>query len=127
MLALRLFFLAILFAMLALTSWASWHTPIFSIPREVFTHPWFLATLADAYFAFLSFYLWVAWKETSAAARLLWLIAIIALGNLAMSIYVLVESFRVASIDELVTRRKPGRVALPALLAALGVLVYFLA
>ena len=128
--ALRLLFVVVIASMLAVTTWASLHTPIFSIPREVFTHPWFIATLFDAYWAFIAFYVWVAWKEQSAAARIGWFVAIIALGNIAMAAYLLRELFKVPAagpLDPVFTRRNPGSVLLPVLLGAAGVGVYLLA
>mgnify|MGYP003339720121 FL=1 len=128
--ALRVLFLVVIASMLAVTTWASLHTPIFAIPREVFTHPWFIATLFDAYWAFIAFYVWVAWKEQSAAARVGWFIAIIALGNIAMAAYLLRELFTVPAagpLDPVFTRRNPGSVLLPVLLAVAGVGVYLLA
>ena len=128
--ALRVLFAVVIASMLAVTTWASLHTPIFSIPREVFTHPWFIATLFDAYWAFIAFYVWVAWKEQSAAARVGWFVAIIALGNIAMAAYLLRELFAVPAagpLDPVFTRRNPGNVLLPVLLAAAGVGVYLLA
>lgn len=55
------------------------------------THPWFVATLFDAYFGFLWFWLWVAYKERSWPARLVWLALILMLGNMAMAAYVLIR------------------------------------
>ena len=127
---LRALFVVVIASMLAVTTWASLHTPIFSIPREVFTHPWFIATLFDAYWAFIAFYVWVAWKEQSAAARIGWFVAIIALGNIAMAVYMLRELFAVPAggpLDPVFTRRNPGSVLLPVLLGAAGVGVYLLA
>jgi len=127
---LRALFILVIASMLAVTTWASLHTPIFSIPRDVFTHPWFIATLFDAYWAFIAFYVWVAWKEQSAAARIGWFVAIIALGNIAMAVYMLRELFAVPSngpLDPVFTRRNPGSVLLPVLLGAAGVGVYLLA
>jgi predicted permease len=83
---------------------ALWNTP-----RAVATHPWFIATLFDTYFAFLTFYVWVAYKETSNLARVLWLLAILALGNIAMAAYMLGQLFRLpadAKIEQLLLRRK---------------------
>ena len=128
--ALRVLFLVVIASMLAVTTWASLHTPIFAIPREVFTHPWFIATLFDAYWAFIAFYIWVAWKEQSAAARVGWFIAIIALGNIAMAAYLLRELFAVPAdgpLDPVFMRRNPGSVLLPVLLGVAGVGVYLLA
>ena len=127
---LRVLFLVVIASMLAVTTWASLHTPIFSIPREVFTHPWFIASLFDAYWAFIAFYVWVAWKEQSAAARIGWFVAIIALGNIAMAVYMLRELFAVPAdgpLDPVFTRRNAGSVLLPVLLGAAGVGVYLLA
>lgn len=127
---LRLLFIAVLGAMLWVTSWASFQVSILAIPRDVFTHPWFIATLFDAYFGFLTFYVWQAWKEQSLAARVLWFINVMLLGNLAMAIYVLVELFRIkesSQIAEVITRRNPGRLPLPSALFAASVGIYLLA
>lgn len=127
---LRALFVLVFASMLAVTTWASLHTPLFEIPREVLRHPWFIATLVDAYWAFIAFYVWVAWKEQSLAARVLWFIAIVALGNLAMAAYLLRELFRVPAsgpIDPVFTRRNPGDALLPGAFTAAGVAVYLLA
>lgn len=55
------------------------------------THPWFVATLFDAYFGFLWFWAWIAYKETSNLARGLWLLGVLALGNMAMATYMLLQ------------------------------------
>ena len=126
---LRILFLTVIASMLAVTGWASSQCALFAIPRDVFTHPWFIATLFDAYWAFIAFYVWVAWKEQSTAARILWFVAIILWGNLAMATYMLIELFRIQKIDQLgdvFSTRRPGKLALPAGLAALGVAVYLL-
>ncbi|MCA8996636.1 MAG: DUF1475 family protein [Planctomycetaceae bacterium] len=81
---------AIFLAMLFLTVRASMVRPVWdngSLMRD----PWFVATLADAYFGFLTFSVWVAYKETGWVARVLWFIGIMLLGNFAMSAYVLRE------------------------------------
>jgi Protein of unknown function (DUF1475) len=127
---LRLLFIAVLGSMLWVTSWASFQVSILAIPREVFTHPWFIATLFDAYFGFLTFYVWQAWKEQSLAARVLWFVVIMLLGNLAMAIYMLVELFRIkenAQLVEVFSRRNPGRLALPGVLVAASIGIYLLA
>jgi hypothetical protein len=94
---LRTAFTVVLLSMLAVTTWAGNHTAIWSIPRDVYGHPWFVATLFDTYFAFLTFYVWVAYKETGTAARLLWLVAILLLGNIAMAAYLLRKLFQLPS------------------------------
>ena len=82
---LRFLFAAILATMLAGTVRASLAQALFDIPPEVYRNPWFQVTLLDAYFAFLTFYVWVAWKERSTAARALWLVAILLWGNFALA------------------------------------------
>ncbi len=74
----------------------SWITVTASLDRNVlragsglWPDPWFVATLLDAYFAFLTFFAWVAYKEISWAARGAWFVAIMLLGNFAMSGYLL--------------------------------------
>ncbi len=109
MLPLRLASAFVLVAMLAVTTWASSEVALWKMPREVATHPWFIATLFDTYFAFLTFYVWLAYKETSNPARVLWLLAILLLGNLAMATYLLRELFRLpanATMEDLLLRRK---------------------
>jgi hypothetical protein len=106
---LRIAFIIVLVSMLAVTSWASSIVALWNTPRAVATHPWFVATLFDTYFAFLTFWAWVAYKEVSAVARVGWLIAILLLGNIAMAIYMLIELFRLpttATMEQLLLRRK---------------------
>ena len=106
---LRIAFIGVLVAMLWVTSWASMHVALWETPRAVATHPWFIATLFDTYFAFLTFFCWVAYKETKMWARLVWLLAILLLGNIAMAIYMIIQLFRVpadASLETVLLRRK---------------------
>jgi hypothetical protein len=72
------------------------------------THPWFIATLFDTYWAFLTFYCWVVYKEVSWIARTAWLLGILLLGNIAMAVYMLIQLFRVpvnARIEDVLLRR----------------------
>ena len=111
---LRIFAIFVLVAMLCVTTWASNFVPLWKMPRSVATHPWFIATLFDAYFAFLTFWAWVAYKESSNLARFLWLIAILLLGNIAMAIYLLRELFTIpasAPISTLLFRASWARSA----------------
>jgi hypothetical protein len=88
---LKLLFATILVAMLVVTGTATLKQPLWEwqgLVREP-DRWWTIATLADAYFGFLTFYVWVWFKERSAGARAGWLVAIMLLGNIAMSIYVL--------------------------------------
>jgi hypothetical protein len=80
--------------MLAVTIRASLQMPIWDAFATFSDHPWAVATLWDAYFGFLTFYLWVLWREPRLAPRLLWLVLIMTLGNIAMSLYVLLQLYR---------------------------------
>ena len=107
-LALRWIFIGVLAAMLSVTGWASLQVALWQTPRAVVTHPWFIATLFDTYFAFLTFYLWVAYKERGWIARIAWLLAILFLGNIAMALYMLIQLFRLpknAPIEQLLLRQ----------------------
>lgn len=92
-LRLGLLFGAILMGMLLVTVRASLVRSVLSnghLMRDV----WFQATLADAYFGFLSFFVWVAYREKSALARVGWFIGIMLLGNIAMSAYALIAIWK---------------------------------
>lgn len=92
---LRVLFLLILLAMLVVTTYASLHTPVWQLSPVLTGDPWFQATLFDAYFGFLTFFVWVAYKEASWSRSIAWFILIMVLGNIAMSIYMLIQLFRV--------------------------------
>lgn len=99
----------VLATMLCVTSWASLQCPLWKTPHDVATHPWFIATLFDCYFAFLTFYVWVFYKETGCGARIAWLLAILLLGNIAMAIYMLILTFRLptnARIEQVLLRQR---------------------
>jgi hypothetical protein len=91
---LKVLFGAILAVMLYVTVTASLDRGVFTAGAELWPDPWFRATLADAYCGFIAFYAWVFYKEPSWTARSLWLVAILGLGNIAMSVYVLIKLFR---------------------------------
>jgi hypothetical protein len=55
----------------------------------VCSDPWGLATMFDAYFGFLTFWLYVAWRENRLITRGIWLVALLLLGNFAIAAYVL--------------------------------------
>ena len=127
---LRALFIVVLASMLAVTSWASFQCPLFAVPREVFTHPWFIATMFDAYWGFITFYVWVAYKQTSWLARTAWFIAIMLLGNIAMSAYCLSELFALPKdgrLADLLTARRAGPGTLGLILSGVGFVVVALA
>ncbi|MEY2881027.1 MAG: hypothetical protein RLZZ15_3407 [Verrucomicrobiota bacterium] len=127
---LRALFLLVLASMLGVTTWASLQCPLFAVPRDVFTHPWFIATLFDAYWGFATFFVGVFWQRRAPLARIAWFIAIMLLGNIAMSAYCLRAVFRAprdATLADVLTRRDDGPDWLGLALAALGVAVVLLA
>lgn len=81
------FFLLILWA----TARASFDRGVLSAGASLWPDKWFQATLVDAYLAFLTFYVWVCYKETKWWTRILWFVLIMLLGNLAMAAYVLIQ------------------------------------
>lgn len=83
--------LAVLAIMLYVTISASLQQDLISATRQLWPDLWFRATLADAYCGFLFFWLWVAWREQSPAKGVLWFVLIMALGNLAMAGYILLQ------------------------------------
>jgi hypothetical protein len=90
---LRLLFGFIFLSLLAYTSWASTLQPVWEWQGLV-TPPdnaWTIATLIDAYYGFLTFYVWVFYKEPRALPRVGWFVAIMLAGNMAMSAYVLLQ------------------------------------
>lgn len=92
-------FAAILVCMLAVTTYASLERSVFQAGWPLLSDRWFQATLCDAYFGFLTFYVWVAYRERSWPARLIWLLLIMTLGNIAMAVYVLIRLFRMKAGD----------------------------
>lgn len=126
---LRGLFIVVLASMLWVTSWASLQCPLFGIPREVYSHPWFIATLFDAYWGFITFFVWVCYQQRSWLARGAWFVAIMLLGNLAMAAYCLAQLFRTpvdGKVADLLTRRHDGAGVLGPVLALLGIFVVWL-
>jgi len=90
---LQVLFAAILLCMLGITIFASLQKPLWLASAEFSWQlsPWAVATLFDAYFAFLTFFVWVCFREASWVARAGWFVLIMSLGNIAMSAYVLLQ------------------------------------
>jgi len=91
---LKLLFGAIFFWMTVLTIRTSLAVSLWDAWPSYAANPWAIATLYDAYFGFLTLYVWVAYKERSAASRVMWFLLIMALGNIATSLYVLIQLAR---------------------------------
>jgi len=106
--ALRCLFIVVLVVMLAGTVWAIAQEDVFAGGHHILAYRWGVMTLFDAYFGFITFFVWVAYKETSNLSRLAWFVAIMLLGNMAMAAYMLIQLFRVpadASIRSVILRR----------------------
>ena len=98
---LRILFSVVLGSMLGVTTWAGLQGSVLAIPHAVSSHPWFIATLFDTYWAFFTFFVWLAYKESAWLARVLWFVAIVLLGNIAMSTYCLIQLWRVPADTKL--------------------------
>ncbi|KAB2843050.1 DUF1475 domain-containing protein [bacterium] len=108
---LKLLFSAILIAIISATVWASQHYSVWQAFSDLWRDPWGRATLFDAYFAFLTFYVWVFYKERCWAYRLLWFVLVMGFGNIGMSLYMLIQLFRLRpgeGVEELLLKRKPA-------------------
>ena len=105
--ALRILFATIFLWMTILTIRTSLAVSLWSAWDAYAANPWAVATLYDAYFGFITFWVWVAYKENTLWSRLLWLVLILGLGNIAMSAYVLIQLFRLKpdqSVEALLRR-----------------------
>jgi hypothetical protein len=94
--SLKILFSCIFLSLLLYTAWASaqqsvlqWGGLTTGLDRY-----WTIATFMDAYFGFLTFYVWVFYKETRWLPRVAWFFAIMLFGNMAMSAYVLLQLLR---------------------------------
>lgn len=87
-------FILIIFIMLVVTVWASTFESVFVGGKKILDQPWGVATFADAYFAFLIFYVWVFYKQANWASKIVWFILIMAFGNISMAAYVILQIYR---------------------------------
>jgi len=88
----------VLISMLIVTTWASLHESVVVGAQKVFSEPWAVATLFDAYFGFFFFIAWVFYKEVQWGARVTWAIFILLFGNIAMAIYTLYAIWKLKKI-----------------------------
>jgi hypothetical protein len=96
---LKILFGGIFVWMIVMTVRTSLKVSLWSSLDSFAGNPWAVATLWDAYFGFTTFWVWVAYKESTWLARIVWLIVIFALGNIAMSFYMLIQLFRLKPED----------------------------
>ena len=97
----RVLFGFVFASMLGVSVYASHDRALWDLPSEVVSDPWFVATLMDAYWGFLVFWLWVAYRESSLAAKVGWLLGLLLLGNMAVAVYMLIRLFRMGSKDSI--------------------------
>jgi hypothetical protein len=91
---LKLLFGFIFAFMLAMTVHTSMQQSLWDARPAFMASPWSMATLYDAYFGFVTFFCWLAWRERSLAVKVVWFVLVMALGNIAMSFYILLQLFR---------------------------------
>ncbi len=82
-------FTAVLVGMTWVTVTASLDRSVLVAAVDIWSDPWGKATLFDTYFAFLTVYLWIAYRESGWWRRILWLLLILTLGNFAIAAYFL--------------------------------------
>ncbi len=92
-LLLKLLFGLIFVFMLVMTVRTCLQVSLWSALPSFAANPWAMATLYDAYFGFLTFFCWLAWRERSLGIKIFWFVLIMAGGNIIMSLYVLLQLF----------------------------------
>ncbi len=104
---LRALFSLVLLGMFYVTISASLERGVFEAAGELWADPWFRATLADAYFGFLTVYVWIAYRERGWLRRGVWFVLLMALGNIAIAGYLLWALFKLpadAPLERLLLR-----------------------
>ena len=106
---LKVLFGLILVGMIGVTGWASSAQPLWQWGglTQLPDRAWTIATLADAYCGFLTFYVWVFYKE-GPAGRLGWFAFVMLFGNIGMASYMLRELYRLGPdepLERLLLRR----------------------
>ena len=110
---LRGLFAVMLVAMVGLTVAASLDRDLMTAAGELWPHLWFRATLADAYFAFLTVWLWIASRETTWVGRVVWLGLVLSLGSIAIAAYMLRWLSRTDNLHTLVPAGPDGESVQP--------------
>jgi hypothetical protein len=96
-------------AMVGVTLWAGSQASLLdpAVRAAYNSQPWAIATLFDAYSGFLTFFVWVAFREPGLGQKILWFVLIMLLGNIAMSLYVLLQLFRLKAGESLASLLAP--------------------
>jgi len=112
---LKILFALILLSMIVVTGYASTRQSMFQWTGMTAGQDryWTIATMCDAYFGFITFYMWVLYKEARWLPRVLWFVAIMAFGNMAMASYVLLQLAKLGK-DEPASRILVARSGYPS-------------
>jgi len=70
------------------------HGDLITEGRTLMQMPWGVMSLVDIYTGLLLFSGWVFWREQHVAVAMLWLLALLLLGNLTSCLYVLIAVLR---------------------------------
>lgn len=106
-----------LLALIGVSIWATGHVALSPVIDDLLArpaagnNPWLIATLFDAYFAFLWFWTWVAYREPTWVRRGVWLMLILLIGNMAIAAYILIALAQLpkgANVEMLLRRRSPA-------------------
>jgi hypothetical protein len=108
------FSVIVILGLVGVSTWATGHVSIIPAIQDLIANPsagytpWLVATLFDAYLGFLWFWLWIAYKETGWGSRLVWLVLVLGLGNIAMGAYMLIKIAKLpkdATFEDLLLRK----------------------
>lgn len=98
---LYILFTLILVVMVTLSIWASLEESVVEGGYHLTQYRWGWATLADTYFGFLTFFVWVYLRERTTVSRIIWFVLIMSLGNMAMATYALLQLRAMSKEDRL--------------------------
>jgi hypothetical protein len=105
----RLLLAGIFILMIAVTSWATAQESVVAGFWHLIEYRWNLATLADAYCGFLTFFLLVMYRERGFFKRAGLLILILLFGNIAMSAYLLYALWKIGPNAQLPDLFRPDQ------------------
>lgn len=97
--------------MVAVIVWAWAQTPIGDDFAVIVERPWGVVSLVDLYLGLALAAVWVAYRESRPWRTAVWVLALAALGNLALGAYVVVaatQGIRAGSVDVLIKGLHPG-------------------
>lgn len=105
----RFISLFLLLGIIAVMIYASLQQNMFKLPPVVTGNIWFQASLWDVYTGLLLFFLWCFHKLNSTFAKIIWLILLITLGNVATCAFLLWQALQVpknGSTQQLLLNKK---------------------